>query len=778
MKRKITALCIVIAMLAVAIVSSTMAYFTDTDEAVNVMVMGNVDITQSEKERDNAGTLVDFTQAKPLFPTTHIGVDTLPDPAAVFATPGGNVSIWDTDITNEIDKLVYVTNNGNTGAYVRTWLAFELGDIELDTWKALFHINRDTTEWEWSEPVVSAITVDGTATNYAVVKATYIGTNKILEAGDTTLPSLIQIALDKTATKRDVASVGDSYSVLAFTQAMQVAGFESVTPAEALDIAFTSEHPWQGGISVPTYASTASEFAAALAAGQSIILTDDIDLAGVEWTPTAKYSGTLNGNGYAIKNLVSEAGLFESLNGATITNLKIEDATVTAASNHTGILAGSIVKDASAPATVIENVTVSGTVIGGDYYTGGLIGAVSAYHAEITNCTNNANVTSNGQQAGGIVGYAKRDALIENCTNNGDISGSAFVGGIIGLIAGEDDDPSLYVTVKDCVNYGTVTGDSTKPYGGYVGGIAGVFGREGGKAPVNEVTAEIINCTTSGSLPVCGGTVNVATGRNELINLVIMDPVSDGLYKDSAANSYYIYNANGLAAINSIIKANSWKSVKETFNIREDIDASGITWQSIGLWGDNTAKFKINGNNHVISGLNITGGAMFTGLTDDTVVIKDITFDNVTVSGEYHVAVVWGQAYMTDLTLKNVHVTNSEITGTCNVSALVASTAYENVNTDSVTVTFDDCSVTNCVITANGTNCDPTGASVFMGRALGAPTSLVFVDCEASGNTVNNSNGLVGGGIYGYTAIDGEGWYNTGVCNDFTNWNGTPARGN
>lgn len=55
MKKKIVALCLVIALVAIAIVGATMAYFTDKDEATNVFTVGNIDITLVEDfDPDNA----------------------------------------------------------------------------------------------------------------------------------------------------------------------------------------------------------------------------------------------------------------------------------------------------------------------------------------------------------------------------------------------------------------------------------------------------------------------------------------------------------------------------------------------------------------------------------------------------------------------------------------------------------------------------------------------------------------------------------------------------
>ena len=55
MKKKITAICLCVALLAIAIVGATLAYFTDTKS--NTFTVGNVkiDLLESSLHRENAG---------------------------------------------------------------------------------------------------------------------------------------------------------------------------------------------------------------------------------------------------------------------------------------------------------------------------------------------------------------------------------------------------------------------------------------------------------------------------------------------------------------------------------------------------------------------------------------------------------------------------------------------------------------------------------------------------------------------------------------------------
>ena len=126
-----------------------------------------------------------------------------------------------------------------------------------------------------------------------------------------------------------------------------------------------------------------------LATSSSCYLTDyvfrqtaDIDLSGGAWTPIATglaFTGTYDGAGHRITGLdVSvashNAGLFDSLNNATVRDVVISGGRVvrTAGSGGTGALAG------FANGSDVIRVQVDGTRIEGLTETGGLIGTSAA----------------------------------------------------------------------------------------------------------------------------------------------------------------------------------------------------------------------------------------------------------------------------------------------------------------------------------------------------------------------------------------------------------------
>lgn len=90
----------------------------------------------------------------------------------------------------------------------------------------------------------------------------------------------------------------------------------------------------------------------------------------------------------------------------------------------------------------------------------GTVGGVVAYAAgTVSGVASDATVTSNGVDAGGIVGSFV--GTVSSCAFNGSVSAAQSAGGIFGISIGGD------VYVSDCVNFGQVT---TNQHSGGIGG--------------------------------------------------------------------------------------------------------------------------------------------------------------------------------------------------------------------------------------------------------------------------------------------------------------------
>ena len=215
----------------------TLAYLSDTDADVNTMTLGNVYITQNEQEWNTDNTaLQSFTQDKPLLP--YVGElgwesnETLGDEYRRFT------------MENVVDKYVTVTNTGKSDAYVRTIIALEMGEYETIAEYKYNIIGTSTNAangaeyqfvdtWIWDDAFVAKIG----GKNFMVMVATH---QKALEPKQTTIPSLLQVYLNKECGNEEVAKVdgnGDGkLNILVLSQAVQTAGFEKAE--DALNTAF------------------------------------------------------------------------------------------------------------------------------------------------------------------------------------------------------------------------------------------------------------------------------------------------------------------------------------------------------------------------------------------------------------------------------------------------------------------------------------------------------------------------------------------------------------
>ena len=266
--KKIIAWLLVLSLTAAISIGATLAYLTDTDEDVNVMILGKIKIDQLEYERvddeskDADATVQEFHDNKPLLPAvTDKNFDYTPGDTYVDWTQigkdGYTSDIWDpSKINNEVDKMVFIKNKGDYDAFVRTVFAFEAGKYTtLSEFRNMVHLNLNETDytWEWVETPVEIPNAEGGTTKYFIATATY---NKILAPGALTEISLSQIALDKTATNEDVEAFGETYQILVKSQGIQADGFDNAIMAlnEGFDMIDASNIPWE--TDVPTAGAT------------------------------------------------------------------------------------------------------------------------------------------------------------------------------------------------------------------------------------------------------------------------------------------------------------------------------------------------------------------------------------------------------------------------------------------------------------------------------------------------------------------------------------------
>ena len=197
----------------------------------------------------------------------------------------------------------------------------------------------------------------------------------------------------------------------------------TVSLAAAKDLGYTIE---SNGSYTVTSADGLMNIAKLVNGGKTdinITLDKDIDLTGKEWTPIGtgysnKYTGTFDGGGHTIKGLTVTTndqfvGLFGSIGYAgTVKNVMMEDVQIT--SNRSSGFAGGV---AGYSDGTIENCSVSGSV-SGTVYVGGVVGA--QWEGSITGCSSSATVKGM-VDVGGVVGQTNDGATLTACYATGNV---------------------------------------------------------------------------------------------------------------------------------------------------------------------------------------------------------------------------------------------------------------------------------------------------------------------------------------------------------------------
>ena len=211
------------------------------------------------------------------------------------------------------------------------------------------------------------------------------------------------------------------------------------------------------------------------------------------------FTGNFEGNGYEIKNIYQNkyAGLFGIISNAKVANLGLSGGEIHSEEQK---YAGALI--ASSRSSQIYNCYNSANVIANEaLFTGGIsgriaestqiyncynsgnitgkqdIGGIAGWSYEnkkntiniITNCYNTGKITALSDYAGGIVGfyvdfynYYMDKTFVNRCYNTGEISGSNYIGGIIGWVTSKSN------SVNGCYNMGNISGKTD--IGGIIGG--------------------------------------------------------------------------------------------------------------------------------------------------------------------------------------------------------------------------------------------------------------------------------------------------------------------
>ena len=146
MKKKITAIFLCVALVAIAIVGASLAYFTDTDAATNTFTVGNVkiDLIESKLHRQGSGSSGDTTIPTPS--QTASGMKYVSNGATIFTddeikADAANYSVYIAERGKNmvpgknIAKSPYVINTGANDAFIRIRVMIP-SDANRDYWQA------------------------------------------------------------------------------------------------------------------------------------------------------------------------------------------------------------------------------------------------------------------------------------------------------------------------------------------------------------------------------------------------------------------------------------------------------------------------------------------------------------------------------------------------------------------------------------------------------------------------------------------------------------------
>ena len=206
----------------------------------------------------------------------------------------------------------------------------------------------------------------------------------------------------------------------------------------------------------------------------NITLDKNIDLTGKNWAPIGtdydnSYTGTFDGSGHTITGLTfttndEYAGLFGWLNRAgTVKNVVMEGVQITSHQIYGGSIGGVV----GSGWGTIENCSVSGSV-SGTVYVGGVVGVQIG--GSITGCSSSATVKGM-VDVGGVAGQTNSSATLTACYATGNViiemdpKKNIAGGSLVGMNAGS--------SLLACYATGNVTSTGSSTGKVHIGGFLG-----------------------------------------------------------------------------------------------------------------------------------------------------------------------------------------------------------------------------------------------------------------------------------------------------------------
>lgn len=462
-------------------------------------------------------------------------------------------------------------------------------------------------------------------------------------------------------------------------------------------------------------------------------LANDIDMKDEEFeiigqTSSTPFIGTFDGNNHKIINLKIESenqyvGMFGYISGGTIKNL------------------------------ALENVSITGTNSSSSTYVGGL--ASSNYNGTITNVYVTGQVTGEGWNVGGLLGY--NSGTVTNAYSTAIVSGGTYVGGLVGQ--------NYSKSITNAYAIGTVTGRSN------VGGLVG-YNRSG--ATVNnsywafDTTKQGISGGGYGQF--FSNMLKQATFKTWNFETVWQIEEGDtlpylvGMAKPEAVkkenNEYVEWEGEGTEENPYLIKTPEqlntvYYVLNAHYKLENDIDMSDINYNIIGQTDKTPFTGTFDGNGYTINNLTIESTnsciGMFGYINGGS--IKHLGLENVNVKRKetYYPDYTGGLVGYNKGTITDSHIVGT-VSGVENVGGLVGD------NNGTITNSYGKVTVigtSNYIGGLVGVNNGIINSSYTTGVVTGTSNVGGLVGSNNSGKTITNS--------YSTAKVAGTSFYRGGL---------------
>lgn len=349
----------------------------------------------------------------------------------------------------------------------------------------------------------------------------------------------------------------------------------------------------------------------------------------------------IDGQGYEISYSMSvnlaAAGLFHSLEDVTISNVILRGSvTETGALRSDAANTGGLAHKADG-VVVLQSISAFVNVAG-DENVGGLFGmwgglSPSTGKLRMENVSNFGQVTGSSGIAGGLIGYATEDYELSSVSNAATISGSLYVGGLIGQ--------SRYrtATLSHSVNSGAISSTN-----GYLGGIIGVT-----SGAVTISMTSVINTgpvSSPSANGVVGGLIGYgAAGANlSLVSVsnqapIVGDDSTGGIIGDyrgsrleisASQNIGAVSGANNVGGLAGKLDGSGVATLSDVANL-SSVDGSENIGGLVGLTDIETRLVRAKNESSVQASTDIAGGLVGYANEDANLSIE-ISFNSGTVT--------------------------------------------------------------------------------------------------------------------------------------------------